>query len=298
MRPPGSAVPGAGREGRVEHVDVDRQVGARRPRRGRARSRRARPRPMPRSTISPMVCQRNPASRIHWNSSGNGHAPRRPICTMFRPSRWPSTTAWWNGMPCGASRSSAAGVGVGVEVDDREAVRAERARRAASRTGVESEWSPPSTIGHRTRAQDLGHGAAQRRVRPGQVRRANVDVAVVDDVELRVRVDPELHVRPRDRKRDVLGIPDRARAEPRARAVAHALVERRADDRDVGALQAGGVRAQAGRARTSARHRRSPLRRGGWAACGARRSCARAIIRGWNRSSSSIPRPCATSSPA
>ena len=40
---------------------------------------------------------------------------------------------------------------------------------------------------------------------------------------------------------DVLAGADRPRAEPRARPVRHALVERRADDRDVGAGQPRGL---------------------------------------------------------
>ena len=43
ISPPGSAVPVPGRERRVEHVDVDGQVGPRRPRAARTRSHRARP---------------------------------------------------------------------------------------------------------------------------------------------------------------------------------------------------------------------------------------------------------------
>ena len=63
----------------------------------------------------------------------------------------------------------------------------------------------------------------------------DVDVAAVDHLEDAVRVDAELHVRPLRRRADVLGLTDRPRPEARARPVRDALVERGAEDDDIGA---------------------------------------------------------------
>ena len=151
-------------------------------------------------------------------------------------ARWPSTT------PGGTERRAApppgrAGVGMGVEVDDREAVRAEPPASAPA---------PGSTASGRRRARPAPRrrrGSRRRPVRSccvrvGEVRRSDVDVAVVDDVQPLVRIDSELHVRAGHRERDVLGGADRTRPEAGARPDGDALVERRTEDRDVGARPA------------------------------------------------------------
>ena len=134
----------------------------------------------------------------------------------------------------------AARVGVGVEVHHREAVGAVVLGEGLQHRGRERVVAAEHDR-DRARGQDLGHAPAQQQVRPLQVGRVHLDVAVVDDVELGVRVDAKLHVRPRDREGHILGGADRPRAEAGAGPVGHALVEGRPQDGDVGSGKPGGL---------------------------------------------------------
>ena len=243
ISPPGSAVPVPGREGRVEHVDVDGQVRPRRPRPRVRRSRRARPAPMPRSSISPIVCQRKPCSRIHWNSSGNGQAPRRPICTMLWPSQLPVDRPRARTACRVASPRARRPVSACVSKWTTEKPSVPYCAASAARTGVDSEWSPPSTTAHGARREDLADP---------RLRSAGVDRARGSTSAPRRRRSRRCRAPRRGRCRAPCaagrsGTPTSsawriARGPKRVPGpVGHALVERRADDRDVGAGQPRGL---------------------------------------------------------
>ena len=79
--------------------------------------------------------------------------------------------------------------------------------------------------------RDLEDLAVDHRVGALDPGRHDVGVAGIDDVEDLERLDAELERV--DRARRVLGLADRPRPEASARSVAHGVVERRADDRDI-----------------------------------------------------------------
>ena len=83
----------------------------------------------------------------------------------------------------------------------------------------------------RARRGDLADLAIDQRVGAVDPGRDDVGVAGVDDGQDLERLDAELERV--DRAGRVLGLADRPRAEARAGPVAHGVVERRADDRDV-----------------------------------------------------------------
>ena len=167
MRPPGSAVPVPGANaGSSTSTSTVRYVRGARARACSIASRTTGP--IPRSTISPAVCQRKPASRIHWKSSGNGQAPRSPTCTMFRPSRWPSTTALVERHRRAGPRARRSRC--------RRGCRSGRPRSRPSRGGRPAPPARASTAsgrrrgrsGSRPRRRIVGHapGAARRATRP------------------------------------------------------------------------------------------------------------------------------------
>ena len=126
------------------------------------------------------------------------------------------------------------GVGVGVEVDDADAAGSAdlgdgRRRRPGDR--VVAAEDDRDRAGRRHLA-DL---AVDERVGAIDPRRDDVGVAGVDDGQDLERLDVELQRV--DRAGRVLRLADRPRPEPGARAVAHGVVERRADDRDVDAAR-------------------------------------------------------------
>ena len=121
-------------------------------------------------------------------------------------------------------------VGVGVEVDDPDRARpADLGDRRGRRPG--DRMVAPQDDRDRAGLGDLADLAVDHRVgalRPG---RHDVRVARVHDVEHLERLDAELERV--DRSRRVLRLADRPRTKPGARAVAHRVIERRADDRHV-----------------------------------------------------------------
>ena len=127
-----------------------------------------------------------------------------------------------------------AGVGVGVEVDHRVAVGAvlvgERLHHGRRERVVAAKRDRDRAGG-----PDLVDRGAQARVRGRKVGRRGLDVAVVDHGELGERIDAELHVRTARGRADIVGEADRARAEAGSGAIRRAVVERRADDRDIDA---------------------------------------------------------------
>ena len=110
----------------------------------------------------------------------------------------------------------------------------------------------------RAGGDDLRDDALDRRVIAGRVGGNDRGVAEVDDPELGDRVDPRLEMR----ARRAAGGADRARPEPGARPVGGEIVHRRPDDRDVDALELGGILGRTAGRRTSAA-RRSRACRGG-----------------------------------
>ena len=130
-----------------------------------------------------------------------------------------------------------AGVGVGVEVDDGVPVARRTSRRAPA------AWAARASGRRRGRAASRPRRAPRAAPRPGARgcatgRPGDLAVAVVHDVEDGERVEPRAQVRPAG-VAAVVGRADRPRAEARARPVRRAVVERRADDRDVDALERG-----------------------------------------------------------
>src|SRR3954453_11622013 len=83
----------------------------------------------------------------------------------------------------------------------------------------------------RARRRDLTDLAVDQGMGPLDPRRDDVRVARVDDGQDLERLDGELQRM--DRAGGVLRLADRSRPEAGARSVAHRVVERRADDRDV-----------------------------------------------------------------
>ena len=81
--------------------------------------------------------------------------------------------------------------------------------------------------------EHLGDGRLDRAVRDVDVGGDDRGVAEVDHAQLGEGVDLDLEVRAGRRARAA----DRARRQPRPRAVGHQVVHRRADDRDVEALE-------------------------------------------------------------
>ena len=141
----------------------------------------------------------------------------------------------------------------------RRAVAGEDAERVVRRVRMGVEMDDPDALG----GADLGDGGGRRpgdgmvaaeddRDRPGlgdladlavdhgvpalDPRRDDVRVAGVDDRQDLEGLDPELEGV--DRPRRVLRLADRPRPEPRPGPVAHGVVERRPDDRDVRAAGA------------------------------------------------------------
>ena len=83
---------------------------------------------------------------------------------------------------------------------------------------------------------DLAHRLADRRVAASLVGRNDLRVAVVHDREHLGGAHTQVHARPVEAGADI-GLPYRPRAVAGARPVRHGLVDRRADDRDVGTRQ-------------------------------------------------------------
>ena len=108
-------------------------------------------------------------------------------------------------------------------------------RRAATADahGSVIEWSPPSVTGMTPASTTSPIELRDRRVRVRRVGGQHGRVAVVDDAELGERVDTRLEMRAGRARRGA----DRARREPRARAVRDEVVHRRPDDRDVDSVE-------------------------------------------------------------
>jgi hypothetical protein len=134
-----------------------------------------------------------------------------------------------------------AGVGVRVEVDHRDAAPADVPRH-------------PGRVGQRNRvvaAQDHRDGAAGTRLEHGfleppqgqlGVARRHLHVTGIGDAEFHQRVDAQREVRAGAVVRQVIGEPDRLRAEPGTGPVRGSPVKRRPDDHDVGAGPPGRIR--------------------------------------------------------
>ena len=103
------------------------------------------------------------------------------------------------------------------------------------------EWSPPSTTGIAplvaTAATASVSAASDRSMCAGR----HLDVTGVEHPQVAQRVDPQREVRPGPVVAEVVGRPDRLRAEPGAGPVRGAAVERRPDDHHVGAGERRGV---------------------------------------------------------
>ena len=221
--------PGARREGRVEHVDVDRHVDRPRPPRARARARR----PLRMPCVADVVHEeaRDPVL---------GAATRtRPAPASSRADRSARTAPDRRGPPrrggTSASRASARRrrPPCPVSVCVSKWIEPDRPRRAATAamSGSVIEWSPPSVTGSAPASTTSPTSRLDRRVRPRRVGGDHRRVAVVDDRQRGERVDARLEVRAGRAGRR----PDRARREPRAGTVRDEVVGRRADDRDVDA---------------------------------------------------------------
>ena len=185
--------PRAGRERRVEHVDVDREVDALRPaaRRGRrVVERRARARAC---RSRPSCASGSPAARIQSKSSGPGQVPRSPICTMLSPRRWPSSTATRNGVPW-EIRTPYSSAPVSAWVSKWTTAYPSRAERLAEHAQRRQRERVVAAEHERHRARRRAPRAA-RRPRCSWLRGrspgATAHVAVVDDVEDGERVEPE-----------------------------------------------------------------------------------------------------------
>ncbi len=125
-------------------------------------------------------------------------------------------------------------VGVGVEVDDADPTRSPHigdGRRAGPRDRVVA----PEDDRNGARSGHLADFPEDHRVAAGWHGRDDVRVAGVDDAELLER--PDVKLERVDRASRVLRLPDRARPEAGARTVGDHVVERRADDRDIGAVR-------------------------------------------------------------
>ena len=154
---------GAGREGRVEHVDVDGQVdprGARR-RRGRSRRRRRASRPRVVDLVHRVPAEALRAHPVEVLRARPGAA--QPDLDDVRAGRWPSSTATRNGVPweIRTPYSSARRVGVGVEVDHGVAVGAERLGRAPAASAARASGR------RRARAASRPRRAPRAAPRPG-----------------------------------------------------------------------------------------------------------------------------------
>ena len=127
-----------------------------------------------------------------------------------------------------------AGVGVRVEVDHADASAATRARATAAALGIGDRMVAAEHDRDRPGARDAEDLLVDHAERALEPCRHDGRIARIDDRQVRVRLGvqldrPRVGRAPRGRRH-----PDRPRTEPRARARRHALVERRADDRDVG----------------------------------------------------------------
>jgi hypothetical protein len=89
----------------------------------------------------------------------------------------------------------------------------------------------------RARLDDLSDRRLDRLVRAGGVRRGDGRIAEVDDAKRGERVDARFEVAPRRAARR----PNRTGPVPRPRPVGDEVVGRRAHDRDIRALELGGV---------------------------------------------------------
>ena len=159
----------------------------------------------PRSSISPIVCQRKPCPRMRSKSSGNGQLPRSPICTMLPPSSTPSSTARENGSPWFGIGSSGTPVSACVSKWITLKFSAPWCAASARRIGSVIEWSPPITAGIAPAARISPTRSWIDVVRAQDVARRRGRIAVVDDVERLVRIDPELDADP-PVDADVLGL--------------------------------------------------------------------------------------------
>ena len=133
-----------------------------------------------------------------------------------------------------------AGVGVGVEVDHRDPAVPEVTGDAGGvrqRDRVVAAEHQRDGAGRRHGV----HGLLQRPERALDLAGRHLDVAGVDDADVLERVDAQGQVRAGAVLRQVVGLPDGHRAEPGARPVGGAAVERRPDDDHVGRGQGVGV---------------------------------------------------------
>ena len=122
-----------------------------------------------------------------------------------------------------------AGVGVGVEVDHRDAAEAVMFGDARG-GGVGDRVVAAEHDGHRAGSGDALAGVHQP-LQPGlAVELRHVDVADIDDAELVQRIDTQREVRPVAGVRQIVGAADRAGTEARARPPGRARVERGPDD--------------------------------------------------------------------
>ena len=225
--------PGAGRERRVEHVDVDRQE--------------HRPAPDRRDRVGDDGADAAVADVVH--EVGDDPVPllpgellgAGPVAAQadLHVARRVDVAGLDEPVHRAAVRERhaerlARGVRVGVEVDE-----ADRAVDLGAGADVRLGDRVVAAEDDRDRAggEDLRHRVLDRDVRADRVGREDRRVAEVDDPEGAERVDTRLQVRPGS----AAGRADRPRAEARARRVGRQLVHRGADDRGVRALELGGV---------------------------------------------------------
>ena len=129
------------------------------------------------------------------------------------------------------------GVGVRVELDDTDVARAIVLRHRRDVRICDGVVAPEDD-GDGACGEDLSDARLDLAMARLERGRKTFRVAIVDHAELRERIDSERDAGSRGRgDGEVVGLPDRARAEARTGSVRYTLVERRADDRHVGVLQ-------------------------------------------------------------
>jgi hypothetical protein len=221
------------RERRVEHVDVDGQVDGPLPDvRERALDHLADP------ELPDVVHEerRNPAFALPPEFGRPGPVAAEADLRVARAGDRTGLDEPEHRRPVRAldAEHLAARVGVRVEVDQPERPAARRDRRGA---GLGDRMVAAERQRDDACVDDLADQPRDRRVRMRRVGGQHRRVAVVDDAQLRERVDARFEVRAGRARRGA----DRARREPRPRAVGHEIVHRRADDRDVDALEVRGL---------------------------------------------------------
>ena len=234
--PAGLGRPGAGREGRVEDVDVDREE--RRPLADDLDRLVRRPRSMPSLRTSCAKKLVIPCSACHANSRSPGPVAAQADLDVARRVDRPLARR------AGTSASRARPRRRRPPCPCRCACRSGRGRRGpwraaqARMSGSAIEWSPPRTIGIAPAASTCADGLLDRRVRASRGRRAATGASPKSTIRSSSNASMlRLEVRPRRAARRA----DRPRAEARARPVGDEVVGRRADDRDVDAVELGRV---------------------------------------------------------